>query len=151
MKKFLTFFGIFVVISIIPAIVYMAYPRHDQETIGASFPSEAPVAGTSSTVEQEVGEYHFEMVPESPPIKTGKQHLKLIASKGAQPLETAPEVAVTMPMGSHTMTAPVEFQKLPTPGQYEIETDFSMGGEWNLEIKPQPNDTPIILTFQVAE
>jgi hypothetical protein len=151
MKKYFPFIAMGILLCCIPAVVYLSFSDHSNEVIGSSFPSSSLPKGTSGKIEKQAGEYLVQAEPLHSPLKTGKQHLNLFITQNAKPVGNLPHVAVTMPMGTSTMTAPVEVQKVSPAGTYEMATDFSMAGEWVIEVIPAFGIDPIKLIVNVQQ
>ncbi len=124
-----------VLLVLIPSVVYLLF-RDQMHSEGGDIPSAPNISAGMSVVSATVGKYQGTLEPEKPPFKTGKQTLKLTLLHQQTPVEKIPAVAVTMPMGTSTMTAPVELKPTSRLGTFDVHTDFSMPGPWEVHVKP---------------
>lgn len=84
-------------------------------------------------------------------VQTETYTLKLLGKAGALPSES-PQVKVTMPMaGGAPMQAPTTVKPQRTPGMYELTSEFTMAGDWTLQVQPNKSAKPVMLTLPVSE
>ncbi len=150
-KKYTGFIIVFALLCLIPAIVYFAFSDHSKETVG-EFPSASKSKGVDAPIHIEKNGYTMDLSPDKFPVHTGKQVFALtVRSPGGVKASTdskipQPSVKVTMPMGSETDIAPVKLIPLDTIGQYHLETEFSMAGSWQIEVRITP-EAPVMTVF----
>lgn len=145
MKSKFGFIGMGLILCFVPAVVYLASPDHSREVFG-DLPGTMPKA--TGPISMENQGYRVSMEPIRAPLKTGKQSLRVSVTQQGKPVLKTPNIQVTMPMGTSIMTAPVQVSPMQTAGDYEVETDFSMGGDWQLEIKSSPAQN-VVLKFWI--
>jgi hypothetical protein len=133
----------------IPALVYFLFKNMAEE--GNVDPFANPQSVMQWPVTSKNTLFSVSLEPEETPLTVGKQHmtLKITPMMEGLSLGSGPLVKVTMPMGKETMEAPAEVHKLPQEMHYRIKTEFSMGGHWMADIKPNPTTDPLHLDFMV--
>lgn len=117
---------------------------------GCQQQEKAPAQGH---IETTVGQFRISVHIPNPPLKARKETYTLTVEETGmnQPVTTNSLAAtVTMTMPDHAMEAPSTVKKLSEPGHFEITTEFTMPGEWTLEVKPVPSAEPISLKLAVA-
>jgi hypothetical protein len=107
---------------------------------------------TQGHIEATSGQYRVSVHIPHPPLKTRQEtYILSVDDIGtSQPLDTDTLSAkVTMTMPDHVMEAPTTVKKSSKPGQYDITTEFTMSGDWLLEVKPTPSAKTIPLKLSV--
>ena len=112
---------------------------------------EQPATTSSSPIEKQTADYHVMVTVPNPPLKTQAETYTLTVHdlKANKPLEQAPAVTVEMPMGDTPMKAPTTIGKGSNPGEFEVKTEFTMAGDWTMQVKPTPTSEAITLTLPV--
>jgi hypothetical protein len=116
---------------------------------GCQRPDTQPPQGHIETTARQ---YRISVHVPNPPLKTRKETYTLtVEDTGTNQSVTTDSLAakVTMTMPDHAMEAPSTVKKLSEPGHFEITTEFTMPGEWTLEVKPVPSAEPIPLKLAV--
>jgi YtkA-like len=135
-SKFLVI-GLGAFLCCVPALVFFLF-RNQNDTLGSYTLKTQPT--TAWPLEQQDEKYRIILTPVSSNLKRGKQRLKLrIESlQSTSTISALPEVHILMPMGKDTMTAPATAQKLEQAGRYQLQTQFDMAGDWELDVRPDP-------------
>ncbi len=153
MKKYLPFFIIFLLISAIPGAIFFLFPNAASNINSGDIPANAPVIvnGLSAPLEQQASHYLLRLQATNPPLKQGRQTLRLeiLNRDSGSPWAGLPQLQVKMPMGDQMMDAPVQVKPLPDAGVYQLETTFSMPGGWELWLQLKNPDEAIKLAFDV--
>jgi hypothetical protein len=106
---------------------------------------------TQAPIEKQTTEYHVMVTVPNPPLKTQAETytLQVHDLKANKPVETPPEVKVEMPMGNTPMIAPTTVSKGANPGEFLVTTEFTMAGNWTMQVKPVQSTETITLTLPV--
>ena len=110
--------------------------------------SEASMASNpTAQIEKQSANYHVMVTIANPPLKSQMETYTLTVHdrKAGKPLEQIPIVNVEMP----GMKAPTTVSKENNPGEFEVKTEFTMGGDWTLHVKPTPTSEAITLTLPI--
>ncbi|MBY0405646.1 MAG: hypothetical protein K2X66_17220, partial [Cyanobacteria bacterium] len=112
MKPNATFFAIFLLLCLIPGLIFVFLPRTDIPATGGDIPLGATKAGTNKPLEAQSQNYQVQVEVKKPPLTTGKQvlFLKLTSANLQSPMSDnqasgLPSVQVLMPMGEEMMEA----------------------------------------------
>lgn len=100
-------------------------------------------------------QYQVTLIPENPPLETKAETytLQVKDAKTGQPVtaETV-DVKVTMPMsGGSPMVAPTTVTKGTHHGAYQVKTEFTMVGDWTVQVKPSGATETISMTVPVKD
>ncbi|MBY0451251.1 MAG: FixH family protein [Cyanobacteria bacterium] len=116
--------------------------------------------GTLSSVEQAqfqkaTDQYQVTLIPDTPPLETKAETyvLQVKDAKTGQPVtaETV-DVKVIMPMsGGSPMVAPTTVTKGTQPGEYQVKTEFTMAGDWTVQVTPSESAEAISMTVPVQD
>lgn len=108
-------------------------------------------SASSAPIEKQTADYHVAVSIPNPPLKTQAETYTLTVYdlKTNQPLEQAPAVTVEMPMGNTPMKTPTTISKGANPGEFEVKTEFTMAGNWTMQVKPTPSSEAVTLTLPV--
>ena len=99
---------------------------------------QAPQGAMKELQSVEAGGLDVVLLAPSDALQQGKSFAILEFRDGSGNLVNvgAVKVSATMPMGSGPlMTGGTDVKPTPAPGRYEIATDFSMAGSWNLAVE----------------
>jgi hypothetical protein len=113
--------------------------------------SAQPAATSSAPIEKQTADYQVMVSVPNPPLKTQAEAYTLTIHdlKANKALEQAPTVTVEMPMGDTPMKAPTTVSKGANPGEFEVKTEFTMAGDWTMQVKPTASANAITLTLPV--
>lgn len=111
----------------------------------------AQPAATTAPIEKQTADYHVMVSVPNPPLKTQAEAYTLTVHdlKAGKPLAQAPVVTVEMPMGGTTMKAPTTVSPGANPGEFAVKTEFTMAGDWTMQVKPTASADAITLTLPV--
>jgi hypothetical protein len=108
---------------------------------------------TSASVVQKEGEnYHFALEVNNPPLMVGKETyiIRIMDPRTHHPIAfDTIGVEVVMGTGPSLMKAPTLVKKQTEAGTYEVTTEFTMAGPWDIQIKPLPSDKVTSFTVNV--
>ena len=109
------------------------------------------ISTSQNALEKQTDQYRVSVRLPNPPLKAQAEAytLQLHNLKTNQPVEALPEVKVEMPMGNTPMIAPTTLKKTATPGEFQVNTEFTMSGDWTLQVKPVQAAEAITLTLSV--
>lgn len=113
--------------------------------------SQQTASSTQGTIEKQTADYHVMVMVPNPPLKTQAETytLQIQDLKANKPIEAPPEVKMEMPMGNTPMIAPTTVSKSTKSGEFQVNTEFTMAGDWILQIKPAQSREAITLTLSV--
>ena len=107
-------------------------------TLGAAGCSQAPQNSMKELTRATAGELEIVLLAPSDALPQGPGFaiLEFRDSRGNLVNAGAVKVSATMPHpGAETMVGRSDVKPTPAPGRYEITTDFSMAGSWNLAVE----------------
>ncbi len=144
MKQSHIVLGVGALMCCIPALAFLLFGNVAQE------PPHHAMQETVWPLIAKNSQFRVSLTPVHPPLHAQAEQLIVhVDSVAHTPLRGLPIVMVKMPMGDNTMQAPVTIAKTKHPTDFTLATTFSMAGDWEIDVLPTPNATPLVFSFQV--
>jgi hypothetical protein len=158
MKKYLPFFIIFLLISTIPALVFVLFPNAASNINSGDIPSfnQNDRKNSAGTEEVQTPDYLVRWRSRPARLKAGQpSHLTLnvLSRASGSPWEGQPTAALISrsKLASDSKPIPVSVKTAEQSGVYQVEIQFPHAGPWTLNLTLSPHQAPLAIPIYVPE
>ncbi|WP_303674250.1 hypothetical protein [Vampirovibrio chlorellavorus] len=152
------FFIIFLLISTIPALVFVLFPNAASNINSGDIPSFNQSASKNSTETQEVQtpDYLLRWRSQPSPLKAGQTSrltLNILSRASGSPWEGQLSAVFIRrsKLASDSQPIPASVETTGQSGVYHIEAQLPQAGPWDLQLTLTKQQAPVVIKLYVAE
>ncbi len=152
------FFIIFLLISTIPALVFVLFPNAASNINSGDIPSFNQSASKNSAETQEVQTPDYLLRWRSKPStlkagQTSRLTLNILSRVSGSPWEGQPNAVFISrsKLANKSQPIPVNVKATGQSGVYQIETQLPQAGPWDLHLTLNKQQAPVMIKLYVAE
>jgi hypothetical protein len=141
-KPFWQFLIGFLLLSAIPGVIYFGFSHNLGGYSTGDLPGPKAHTASQSVYTTTTAPWTATLTPTKTPLTMGSQVFLLnLKNQQAQAvvLKTPPSIQFGMDMDGHPMTAHTTIVPTKHVNQWTVTTDFTMGGQWTVDIRPNTN------------